>query len=370
MGAAIVAVLLIAASMATSVSAAAVNLPPTAQRLVTVMSRNVYHGVDAEINAVTTATGFLDLIQKVSAVYQGYHARNFQERANALAEEVDSAQPALIGLQEAILVRTDTPADGPATPATTVDLDYVQILLDKLADRGLHYQVVVESVGLDVELPSSLGFDVRHTDREVILARSDLLPNSLVLSDATAGHFSVNCSIPTTSVGPITIQRGWVSVDAKVRGKMFRFISTHLDGDCLPITSAIQQAQATELISGPAATELPVVLVGDLNSVPDGSGAAYEIIAGAGFKDSWSEAGTGDGFTCCQADNLLNTASLLSSRVDFVLFRVAPAPAGVVTSMNVSGVDVVGDDSADRTPSGLWPSDHAGVVTTVMLGHP
>jgi len=107
-----------------------------------------------------------------------------------------------------------------------------------------------------------------------------------------------------------------------------------------------------------------------LNSVSDGSGAAYEAIAGAGFNDSWTEAGTGDGFTCCQADNLLNTSSQLSSRVDYVLFRAAPAPDGVVTSMNASDADVVGDDSADRTPSGLWPSDHAGVVTTVMLGQP
>jgi len=28
---------------------------------------------------------------------------------------------------------------------------------------------------------------------------------------------------------------------------------------------------------------------------------------------------------------------------------------------------VVGDESADRTPSGLWPSDHAGVVASLTL---
>jgi len=27
--------------------------------------------------------------------------------------------------------------------------------------------------------------------------------------------------------------------------------------------------------------------------------------------------------------------------------------------------DVVGEESADRTPGGLWPSDHAGVVATL-----
>jgi hypothetical protein len=29
--------------------------------------------------------------------------------------------------------------------------------------------------------------------------------------------------------------------------------------------------------------------------------------------------------------------------------------------------DVVGEESTDRTPSGLWPSDHAGVVATLAL---
>ena len=105
-------------------------------------------------------------------MYQGYFARNFPERAAALAAEVEATQPDLIGLQEAILVRTQSPPDGPATPATTVALDFVQILLNALAARALHYEVVVQSINVDAELPSTLGFDVRHTDREVILARA------------------------------------------------------------------------------------------------------------------------------------------------------------------------------------------------------
>jgi hypothetical protein len=34
---------------------------------------------------------------------------------------------------------------------------------------------------------------------------------------------------------------------------------------------------------------------------------------------------------------------------------------------NLCGLDadVVGDELGDRTPSGLWPSDHAGVVATL-----
>jgi hypothetical protein len=29
--------------------------------------------------------------------------------------------------------------------------------------------------------------------------------------------------------------------------------------------------------------------------------------------------------------------------------------------------DVVGEEAADRTAGGLWPSDHAGLVTTLRL---
>src|SRR5437773_4710776 len=148
-----------------------------ADRVVSVMTRNVYHGVDAEFAQATGATTFLQFLTAVGAVFQGYYARNFPERAAALAAEIDAAQPDLIGLQEVVLVGTDqTPPqlDGPATPATAVALDYLQILLDALAARGVHYAPVIALTGLDIEAPSILGFDVRHTEREVILARTDL----------------------------------------------------------------------------------------------------------------------------------------------------------------------------------------------------
>jgi endonuclease/exonuclease/phosphatase family metal-dependent hydrolase len=336
-------------------------VPFAGGRVVTVMTRNVYTGVDDKLNAVATATSFTDLLVKVAAVYQAYFTRNFPERAAALAVEIEATQPDLIGLQEAVLVRTQSPPDGPATPATAVALDYVQILLDALAARGLHYEVVVQSINFDAELPSALGFDVRHTDREVILARTDLKTADLKLSNAQGGNFVTNCTIPSPTTGPITFRRGWVAVDVKIRGKAFRLISTHLDFACLPFTSAIQQAQAAELLNGPAATELPVVLVGDLNSPGDGSGVTYNDVIAGGFSDAAFVAGVGGVPTCCQAADLLNPVSILDNRSDYVLFRDA---------FVVRGADIVGADPADRTPSGLWPSDHAGVTATLQLPRP
>ncbi len=286
------------------------------------MTQNVYNGVDDLLSAVPAATSFGDLLQKVAAVYQGYFARNFPERAAALAAEVRSKRPDFIALQEAILVRTQSPADGPATAATTVALDYVDILLHALRARGLHYEVVVQSPNFDAELPSALDLDVRHIDREVLLARSDLETADLTLSNAQGGNFATNCTIPSPAIGPVTFRRGWVSVDAKIRGKSFRLISTHLDVGCPTSTTSIQRAQAAELLGGPAATALPVILVGDFNSPGDGSGMPYNDVIAAGFTDAALQAGAG-GPTCCQSPDVLNPVSTLASRIDFILYRGA-----------------------------------------------
>jgi endonuclease/exonuclease/phosphatase family metal-dependent hydrolase len=280
-------------------------------RGVTVMTRNVYHGVDAEFSAVIADPA--NLAARVTDVYLGYHKRIFPARAQALADEIAATDPDLIGLQEAVLIRVDAVSDGPGTSAQVVVLDYLQILLDALASRGLRYEPVAISEGFDPEFPSSLGFDVRHTDREIILARKDR-DSSLKLSNPRTGHFVAKCALPLGG-GSVAIRRGWVSVDVKVRGQGFRFISTHLDGDCLPIPplggSAFQVAQAQEL------------------------------------------GGTGNGFTCCQDDPLANPSPQFTERIDLVLVR---------GNIRVSDVQVVGGTKAT---SGVWASDHAGVVATL-----
>ena len=49
----------------------------------------------------------------------------------------------------------------------------------------------------------------------------------------------------------------------------------------------------------------------------------------------------------------------LSLRIDLVLTRGA---------VSVQDIKVVGDRAIDRTSSGLWPSDHAGLVATLRIG--
>ncbi|MEZ0265101.1 MAG: endonuclease/exonuclease/phosphatase family protein, partial [Phycisphaerae bacterium] len=143
---------------------------------------------------------------------------------------------------------------------------------------------------------------------------------------------------------------------AKVRGESFRFVSTHLES----VSDLIRQAQAAELVAGLADSPLPTVLVGDFNATPTGpDSGAYNIITAAGFADAWTVTHPGeDGFTWGQAELLDNPVSTADQRIDHLFTRGA---------LFAADVTLVGDDPADRTPSGLWPSDHAGVVGDLVL---
>src|SRR5207247_7302240 len=110
----------------------------------------------------------------------------------------------------------------------------------------------------------------------------------LKLSNVQAQHFATNLIFPSPLLGPITVPRGWISVDGKLRGKYFRFITTHLES----FDFRVQAAQASEIVLGPANTESPVILAGDLNTEAPGGNpllnAAYQIVLGGGFVDDWT----------------------------------------------------------------------------------
>lgn len=318
------------------------------------MTRNLYLGAD--LSPALRATSDSQLISAVTAMFAQVVATNFPERAKALAEEVAAAQPDLIGLQEVVVWRSQFPADFLSQPnATTVESDFLQLYIGALAERGLHYVPVAISTNFDLEVPRQTASglqDIRLTDRDVILARSDFKTRNQI-ADAQFGSFSTNLVVSVAGRS-FKITRGWTSVDITVGGKPFRFVTTHLES----FSAAVQVAQGNELLGGPGKTELPFILAGDFNSSADGTGTAtYGNLIASGLLDAWTLAGSGAGYTCCQAEDLRNPTSALESRIDLVLFR----------SFNVIGVDIVGENPADCTSSGLWPSDHAGVVTTLRM---
>ena len=135
-----------------------------------------------------------------------------------------------------------------------------------------------------------------------------------------------------------------------------RFISTHLEVSAF---HDIQINQAEQLALIVPQTALPTLLVGDINSTAIRSvPTTYATILDGGYTDTWMALTGEPGPTCCQSDDLMNETSTLSGRIDMIFHKGDFIP---ISS------SVIGNQPEDRTPSGLWPSDHAGVVATLSL---
>jgi hypothetical protein len=319
---------------------------------VTVMTRNLYLG--SELGPLFTAQSEEQLVAAASQVWANVLASDFPARAKVLAAEVDQHDPLLVGLQEVSLF-TAVGAGG------TISIDFLDILLGAFADAGLHYEARAVSKAFEGTLPAidpTLGF-VQATliDRDVILVRTDVPPAQLTVLNEETGLFDAALELPVLGA-PLRIDRGWGLVDVRMRNRTFRFVNSHFEAFDPGEFIRVQQAQ--ELLAGPLDTELPVVLLGDFNSNAEGGGLAYGILTGpGGFEDAWSTANPDDpGLTCCHADDLRNEVVDLRSRIDLILVR---------DGVRVRELERVGIDPTMRTPSGLWPSDHAGVVGRVMI---
>ncbi len=348
------------------------SAPAATSQEITVMTRNLYLGADlAPVIAAKTQEEFFAAAQAALAQIA---ANNFPERAQALAAEIVEKQPHLIGLQE-VYNFTFNGSNGPPPFR-----DYLADLMAALAAQGADYRVaaVVKNQDLQVPLGGNL---VGVTDRDVILARGDVTNLTIVpvaLSGCKQSMDGCNYQVAAsaaTPLGTIAIERGFVAVDAVIGGTLVRFVDTHLEepgrelDPTNPLASIFQSAQAYELVSILAGFPNPlgakIVVVGDINSTPLDQVLIvgpytivppYMQLAGAGYTDAWTlRPGDPPGFTCCQAENLLNLDSILADRRDVTFSR--EMPYGMVKA------NLVGNEETDKTPSGLWPSDHAGVVT-------
>ena len=326
-------------------------------RVLTVMTRNVDEGTD--FGPIFSATTFTQFATEVAAAYLEVQASNIPERSAALAREIATRKPYLVGLQEVSIWRTG-PLGG---PANTITFDGLRSLLDALAASGQHYAPIAILTEFDAEAPSALGINIRFTDLDVLLARTDLSTSELKLSNTQAHHFVTNLIFPSPVLGFVTVPRGWISVDGKLRGKKFRFITTHLESFHL----GVQAAQASELAQGPGNTDLPVIIAGDLNTEsPAGNpaqNAAYQIVLSAGFSDAWIVSHPGvPGLTWpLHGEDPFTPFSTPTQRIDLVLSKEGRKGIAALSA------DLVGNQLSDLTSSGLWPSDHAGLVSAFKL---
>jgi endonuclease/exonuclease/phosphatase family metal-dependent hydrolase len=340
--------------IAVLVAALAMALTSVAQakdkRELGVMTQNLYLGssLDAAIQAQTQ----FDFLVAATNIWGTVQFTNFSARSDAIAGEIASEQPDVIGLQE---VSKWTTSGATALPSQ----DFLAILQQDLADRALNYSVASVSNNANIGPVPLLSFctagplscAISLLDRDVILV-NNANPN-LTVSNPKDGSYQAQ-QILTTPVGQLSFDRGWASIDGTLFGKAFHFVNTHLEVEGF---ASKQEAQGAEFLRGPAKGS-NVIAVGDFNSAADGSTTkTYANLTKSYFQDAWNTNPGDPGFSCCQNSTLTNPTSQLASRIDLVLTHGASSPIGV---------HLIGNTPFEATPP-FWPSDHAGVVDPVRV---
>lgn len=337
------------------------------KRDLTVMTQNLYLG--SSLNPALEAATPEAFVEAVAQIYATVQYTNFPQRAEAIADEVQEEGPDLIGLQEVTKWTT-----GGLNPPP--GYDFLAILENDLQARGLHYSAAAVAHNANIgpaplALPEQgcvqpgpvITCSVQLEDRDVILVNEDT--PGLTWSNPQSGRYATQQSIESP-VGPLSFDRGWASIDARLKGQPFRFVDTHLETEESPL---VQQGQAAEFLAGPGKGGT-IVATGDFNSASDGSTTTSyaQVTAPGKFRDSWNEKLLGPGNSCCQESNtpplapgaLNNPVSTLRTRIDLILSRGAARSDG-------DEAELVGDTPFQAAPP-FWPSDHAGVVSELSLG--
>jgi endonuclease/exonuclease/phosphatase family metal-dependent hydrolase len=356
-----VSVVVLAATLALSIGAtgsalAGPRVSALAPRDFRAMTQNLYLGTN--LQPLFGLSGG-DLILAAADAYADMVQNDFPARAGAIAREIVADSPDLVSLQEVALWQT-----GPDPSHLQTSYDYLELLLQALADQGASYKAVAVNVNVSAALPITLDLSTwaSFTDRDAIIAKADVPVWQMKLSNPTSQNFDAALYAPIGDT-LLRIPRGWSSIDVKFRGKQYRFVDTHLEAYDVDIR--IDQAQ--ELDAALAASPIPVVLAGDINSLPDDEAGPYGILTADGFIDSWPQAMGDDPGNTAGQDLDCTIPSAIDHRVDYVMHNDDPYVDAVVGSG-----DIVGEEDADCTDTdpSLRPSDHAGVVIGLHTASP
>jgi len=328
------------------------------------MTQNLYLG--SSLGPALEATTPEAFVEAVARIYATVQYTNFPQRAEAIADEIQEKDPDLIGLQEVTKWTT-----GGVNPPP--GYDFLAILENDLKARGLHYTAAAIAHNANIGpaplvsetcpvVSGQFTCSVQLEDRDAILVNDDT--PGLTWNNPQSGRYATQQAIESP-VGPLSFDRGWASIDARLKQQPFRFVDTHLETEESPL---VQQAQAAEFLAGPGKGGT-IVATGDFNSASDGSTTTSyaQLTAPGKFRDSWNEKLLGPGLSCCQESNtpplapgaLNNPVSTLRTRIDLILSRGAARSDG-------DDAHLIGDSPFQASPP-FWPSDHAGVVSELSL---
>ncbi len=375
-----------------------------------VMTRNLYLGAD--LGPAIGAGSLQEFINANGEIMRDVDTNDFPTRAKGLASEIKAKSPDLVGLQEVSLWRvgeTGPPRNKPASPpesftATTVTYDYLDLLMEQLNKGKKRYRVVHVTTEFDFEGPANYDnspdgiaeLNGRLTMRDVILAK---VGSDIKTRNAQGANYSTFYN-PVISGLPVAVDRGWGSVEAKVRkSPWFKFVNTHFEafGDDKNRVTDCMTEPAPEFISNPVSIrcaqakelyetaiepgDLPVILTGDLNSddesvidaacpslsnsdgslVGNNGGLCGDTFAFNSLKtNGMVQRSTDQPFSCCVRGSILTadngSPSDFEKHIDHILTD-SPTKVKQLKS-SVSGLAPV---------NGFWNSDHAGVYSQLKV---
>jgi endonuclease/exonuclease/phosphatase family metal-dependent hydrolase len=341
----------------------------SASGAVRIMTYNLYLGTDlGPLMAAQTQEQFL---AAAFGAYAELQQTDFPSRAEKIADQIAAAQPDAVGLQEVALWSVSDPYDPTQPPLVpfAVKYDFLKLVVDALAARGLTYVPASEVWTSDVMAPAPTAFDqygaptafalVHFQDRDAILVRKGV-------NAREARSAKYRAYIPLNLLGTQSgLYRGWCSVKLTVNGSTFTLVNSHLEAE----DADVNYLQALELLATLKSGHEPVVWVGDFNSDANSAAPSYAAAISAGFTDLWPLAHPGDpGLTNGPNDGvgaldasftLVPYPSLVfNQRIDLVLVKDWFGAPHDVTAQ------ILGNQPGDRTPAGLYPSDHAAVAAT------
>ena len=328
-----------------------------------VYTQNVYLGGDTSPLFGLDFGDIGAVLEAVNLFWGDVQASDPAARVAEFVDEIEARQPHVVALQEMLefSLLDEYQQD------TEEGIDFLELVEAEIADRRLPYETAVTQETTSSELPLALGgpFGIaswlRFTDRVVILRRTDvpLLAQSHGLYQGTI------------NVGGIDLLRGWVRLTVDHHGVPHNVIATHLETQA---TGPLHDAQADELIGYVAAgLEGVTIIAGDLNSDAAAEEGApswtetYDKLVASGFTDVWEARPRGrraSGLTCCFDKDLMGENNFIE-RIDFVMVRSSEGSEG--RARGHYRMEVVGEQTGDRTSGGLWPSDHAGLVANINL---
>ncbi|NND56928.1 MAG: hypothetical protein HKN57_06735, partial [Xanthomonadales bacterium] len=334
---------------------------------ISVMTQNQYLGAD--LTPIIAAGNLEAYKMAVVAALLSVSGNNFQERARALAKTIKKKKPHLVGLQEVFefgCIESGT-MPGACDLYAGAFNDHLAETMTALDELGAEYTIAAVVKNLDISpttfplpgLPVYLdaednfpAFFVTVIDRDVILARNDVLTKPLPFNDPSRCNrpsldgCNFDIAAATTLLGTdIEFKRGFVGVKALVKDNAFHFVNTHLEVQYPapdPTAPFFQAAQASQLLATvqalPMSPGTQVIVVGDINSSqedvefplpPPFSGMGQTPYAqfeqGVNFlgqpdfaplADAWlAGKPKGPGYTCCELPDLSNAESMHDERI-------------------------------------------------------